>query len=137
LKSFVLGLHTAMVPIILAVAGAALIVGIVLVVMTRRQVAAPDVESGAIATWRRIFRILLSVTAGFGVLQAIFGLILFASGDRPAEGLHFVYGAIVLGAIPVAYVYSDQKQVRRDIIIMAIAVVAVIGAAVRALATGG
>ena len=137
MKSFVLGLHTAMVPIILAVAGVTLIVGIVLFFMTRRQAAAPDVETGTIATWRRIFRILLSVTAGFGVLQAIFGLILFASGDRPAEGLHFVYGAIVLGAIPVAYVYSDQKQVRRDIIIMAIAVVAVIGAAVRALATGG
>jgi hypothetical protein len=137
LKSFVLGLHTAMVPIILAAAAITLIVGIVLFFMTRRQAAAPDVETGTIATWRRIFRILLSVTAGFGVLQAIFGLILFASGDRPAEGLHFVYGAIVLGAIPVAYVYSDQKQVRRDIIIMAIAVVAVIGAAVRALMTGG
>jgi hypothetical protein len=36
----------------------------------------------------------------------------------------------------VAYVYSDQNQVRRDIIIMVIAVVAVVGAAVRALMTG-
>jgi hypothetical protein len=137
LKSFVLGLHTVMVPLILAVAGITLIIGIVLIFMTRRQVAAPDLETGTIATWRRIFRILLSVTAGFGVLQVIFGLLLFASGDRPAEGLHLVYGAIVLGAIPVAYVYSDQKQVRRDIIIMTIAVVLVIGATVRALATGG
>jgi hypothetical protein len=124
-----------MVPVILAVAGITLIAGIVLFFMTRRA-GDSDLETGTIATWRRIFRILLSVTAGFGVLQAIFGLILLASGDRPEEGLHFVYGAIVLGAIPVAYVYSDQKQVRRDIIIMAIAVVAVIGAAIRALATG-
>jgi hypothetical protein len=36
----------------------------------------------------------------------------------------------------VAYVYSDQKQVRRDIVIMSIAVLAIIGAAIRALATG-
>src|SRR5574340_1034957 len=57
-------------------------------------------------------------------------------GARPGEGLHYVYGGIVLLAIPVAYVYSDQHQVRRDIIIMVIAVVAVVGAAVRALMTG-
>jgi hypothetical protein len=71
-----------------------------------------------------------------GVLQAVFGGLLFLQGEHPAEGLHFVYGLIVLGSIPVAYVYSDQKQVRRDIVIMSIAVAAVIGAAIRALATG-
>jgi hypothetical protein len=134
-KSFVLGLHSATVWVILAVAGITLIVAIALYFMTRKTAAA-DLETGTIAAWRRIFRILLAVTTGLGVLQVIFGLLLFASGDRPAEGLHFVYGAIVLGAIPVAYVYSDQKQVRRDIVIMGIAVIAVIGAAVRAMATG-
>jgi hypothetical protein len=134
LKSFVLGLHSATVWVILAVAGITLIVDIVLFFMTRQ---AADLETGTIAAWRRIFRILLAVTTGLGVLQVIFGLLLLASGEHPEEGLHFVYGAIVLGAIPVAYVYSDQKQVRRDLVIMGIAVIAVIGAAVRAMATGG
>jgi len=123
-----------MVWIFLAAAGLALITAISLYFMTRNPTA--DLEAGTIARFRRIFGILLSVTAGLGVLQALFGALLFLSGARPEEGLHFVYGLIVLGAIPVAYVYSDQKQVRRDIIIMGIAVIAVIGAAIRALATG-
>lgn len=134
MQSFVLSLHMVMVWIILAAAGLALITGILLFFMTRNPAA--DLEAGTIATFRRIFRILLSVTAGLGLLQALFGLLLFTSGEHPEEGLHFVYGAIVLIAIPVAYVYSDQKAVRRDIIIMSIAVVLVIGATVRALATG-
>jgi hypothetical protein len=137
--NFILSLHMIMVPVILAVAGLALISGIALVIMTRQ--AAPGLPeqpqgSDRVSMLRRIFRILLQVTAGLGVLQAVFGGLLFLQGERPAEGLHFVYGLIVLGAIPVAYVYSDQKQVRRDIVIMSIAIVAVIGAAIRALATG-
>ena len=134
MQSFVLSLHMLMVWIFLAAAGLALITAISLYFMTRNPTA--DLEAGTIARFRRIFGILLSVTAGLGVLQALFGALLFLSGARPEEGLHFVYGLIVLGAIPVAYVYSDQKQVRRDIIIMGIAVIAVIGAAIRALATG-
>jgi hypothetical protein len=133
-QSFDLSLHMVMVWIILAAAGLALITAVSLFFMTRNPAA--DLETGSIATFRRIFSILLIVTAGLGVLQALFGALLFVSGERPEEGLHFVYGLIVLGAIPVAYVYSDQKQVRRDIIIMGIAVIAVIGAAIRALATG-
>jgi hypothetical protein len=133
-QSFVLSLHMVMVWLILAAAGLALITAISLFFMTRNPAA--DLETGAIATFRRIFSILLIVTAGLGVLQALFGGLLFLSGERPEEGLHFVYGLIVLGAIPVAYVYSDQKQVRRDIIIMGIAAILVIGAAIRALATG-
>ena len=137
--NFILSLHTLMVPLILVVAGLALIIGIALLIMTRGAGAGlPEQPQGTdrVSILRRIFRILLQVTAGLGVLQAVFGGLLFLQGKHPAEGLHFVYGLIVLGAIPVAYVYSDQKQVRRDIVIMSIAVLAVIGAAIRALATG-
>jgi hypothetical protein len=137
--NFILSLHTIMVPLILVVAGLALIIGIALLIMTRGAGAGlPEQPQGTdrVSILRRIFRILLQVTAGLGVLQAVFGGLLFLQGKHPAEGLHFVYGLIVLGAIPVAYVYSDQKQVRRDIVIMSIAVLAVIGAAIRALATG-
>ena len=138
--NFILSLHTIMVPLILAAAGLALINGIALVIMTRGASAVLPEQpqgTGSVSVLRRIFRILLQVTAGLGVLQAAFGGLLLLQGEHPAEGLHFVYGLIVLGAIPVAYVYSDQKQVRRDIVIMSIAVVLVIGAAIRALATGG
>jgi hypothetical protein len=127
--------------IILALGALTLICGIVLFVITRRvPVSAGEGEvdalGGSVASARNIFRLLLYVTAGAGVLQAIFGGLLYLGGARPGEGLHYVYGLIVLGAIPVAYVYSDQKQVRRDIIILTIAAVAIVGAAFRAFATG-
>jgi len=129
-QSALLSIHNAMFFIILVAGAVTLICGIVLIIM-RRQV-----DSGAGDGTLRIFRILLAVTAALGLVQDLAGAGLFLTGARPGEGFHFVYGAIVLLAIPVAYVYSDQNQVRRDIIIMTIAVVAVLGAAFRAFATG-
>lgn len=117
-----------MAPVILAAGGITLIWGIVVLILTRGRTSG----SGAL----RIFRVLLTITAALGLIQAIVGGLMYLQGARPGDGLHYVYGAIVLLAIPVAYVYSDQQQVRRDIIIMVIAVVAVVGAAVRALMTG-
>jgi len=132
---FVLQLHGDTVWLVLALGAATLICGIYLIIRTRS--AGAGVEGNAqLAGPVRLFRRLLVVTAAIGVLQTIFGGILYIGGLRPAEGLHFVYGLIVLIAIPVAYTYSDQKQVRRDIIIMSIAAVAIIGAAVRAFMTG-
>jgi hypothetical protein len=126
-----------MVPLILLAGGLTLIAGITLLVLRRGMSDTDAPASGPVAIFTRLFRILLWVTAGLGVLQPIFGGLLFLGGGRPEDALHFVYGGIVLLAIPVAYVYSDQKRVRRDLIIMLIAVVLVIGAAVRALMTGG
>lgn len=132
----ILGLHGAMVPLILVAAGLAALAGVATYLLSRGG--PPDSRAlvGTAATLMRVFRALLVVTAALGVVQAVFGLLLLVQGRRPAEGLHFVYGIIVLAAIPVAYVYSDQKQVRRDVLILTIAAVAVIGAAFRALATG-
>jgi hypothetical protein len=116
-----------MAPVILAAGGITLICGIVALIVAR---------GGGGAGVMRVFRVLLTITAALGLVQAILGGLLYLQGARPAEGLHYVYGGIVLLAIPVAYVYSDQAKVRRDIIIMVIAVVAVVGAAVRAMMTG-
>jgi hypothetical protein len=138
----VLGLHQTLAVIVLVAGAITLILGLVCIVLSRRSATAhadaanSALANSALATPLRIFRYALWATAGIGVLQAIVGGILFLQGDRPGEGLHFVYGIIVLGAVPVAYVYSDQKDVRRDIIIMAIAAAAVVGAAIRAFATG-
>jgi hypothetical protein len=131
---FLLSIHSTIVPLVLIAGGLGLLCGLALIYQTRRS--AGTAAAGSVAMLRRVFRGLLAVTAGLGVLQAIFGVLLVTQGCQPREGLHYVYGLIVLGAIPVAYVYSDQKQVRRDIIILTIAVVAIIGAAIRALSTG-
>jgi hypothetical protein len=150
----VLSLHQAMVWLILLAAAVALVLGVAWLYLTgaltqlaqwalRRSAPAttsptPDrATSATIELVRQLFRYALAVAAGLGVLQAVLGgaLVLFFR-CQPRDQLHYVYGLIVLLAIPVAYAYSDQRQVRRDIIIMTIAVVAILGAALRAFATG-
>lgn len=132
----ILGLHGAMVPLILVAAGLTALAGLATYLVSRSGQPETGALVGFAATLLRVFRALLVVTAALGLVEAVCGLLLLTQGRRPAVGLHFVYGIIVLAAIPVAYVYSDQKQVRRDVLILTIAVVAVIGAAFRALATG-
>lgn len=127
-------IHGDMAPVILAAGGITLIAGIVALILARGRSAAQDGAGTGAAN--RIFRVLLTITAALGLVQAIFGGLLYLQGQKPLEPLHFVYGGIVLLAIPVAYVYSDQARVRRDIIIMVIAALAVVGAAVRAMMTG-
>ena len=102
---------------------------------------------------REYFRYALLVTAALGALQAVFGGLLLLMGQRPADALHYVYGAIVLLAIPVAYAYSgeapsgsqpgtanalrdEQGHLRREVIIFTIAALAVAAAAIRAWMTG-
>lgn len=130
------GIHFFVAVVILVVGALTLISGITMLVL-RRGVADSDTPPGQLAPlMKRIFRWLLIATASLGALQAVLGGLLYLSGARPGEQLHLVYGGIVLLAIPIAYAYSDQKRTRRDLIIMVIAVVALIGAAVRAFMTG-
>lgn len=130
------GIHSFVAVTILVAGALTLICGITMLVL-RRGVADSDTPPGQVAPLvKRIFRWLLIATASLGALQAVIGGLVFLSGDRPGDQLHFVYGGIVLLAIPVAYVYSDQKRTRRDLIIMVIAIVAVVGAGVRAFMTG-
>lgn len=129
----IISIHRDLVGLVLAAGLVTLVCGLVLLFRVRGT--GPDL-AGGLVTLNRWFRRLMWVTAGIGVLEALVGGLLFIGGEHPKDNLHFVYGLIVLGAIPFAYVYSDQKQVRRDIIIMVIAVVAFIGAGVRAFMTG-
>ena len=134
-------IHEDMAPVILAAGGVTLIWGIVVLILaSRRGAQTSSSDAGATVSsgvaGMRVFRVLLIITAALGLIQAIIGGLMYLNGARPGDGLHYVYGGIVLLAIPVAYVYSDQAQVRRDIIIMVIAALAVIGAAIRALMTG-
>ena len=90
----------------------------------------------------RPWRISLIVAAIVGALQALFGILLVVLGDRPGSGtglyyLHYVYGAIVVLAIPVALTYSTSgKRPRRDLLIYSLAALILVAAAVRALMTG-
>lgn len=132
MRTFLIHFHQTVAPIILVLGAIFLLAGLALVFVTRRDVA----ELAHVAWLRTTFRVFMWLTALGGVVQAVLGALLLSQGLRPKVGLHFVYGLIVLAAIPVAFVYSDQKKVRADIIIMTIAAAAIVGAAVRAMMTG-
>jgi heme A synthase len=75
-------------------------------------------------------------------LQALFGIIMVASGLKPGGGtdlyyLHYVYGSIVALGIPVALTYTTSgKDKRKDLLIFSIAALIMLAAGVRALMTG-
>jgi heme A synthase len=89
----------------------------------------------------RPWRIALIFTAAVSVLQALLGITLVLLGQKPGSGtglyyLHYVYGAIVALAIPVAIAYATGgKNQRRDILIYSIAALILVAAALRALTT--
>ena len=93
-------------------------------------------------TFNRPWRTTLIITAIVAALQALLGIILVLLGQRPGTGtglyyLHYVYGAIVVLAIPVAVTYATgSKNQRRDILIYSIASLILVAAALRALTTG-
>lgn len=132
MRTFLIDLHQTVAPIILVLGGVFLLAGLALIFVTRRDIG----DLSRVGWLRTTFRLFMWLTAAGGVAQAVLGALLLTQGLRPKEGLHFVYGLIVLAAVPVAFVYSDQKKVRADIIIMTVAAAAIVGAAVRAMMTG-
>jgi hypothetical protein len=130
---FLLSLHNLNAWLVEIVGGLTFIAGIVWLVLYRgKAVEASD----PVDQVRRMFRYGLIATFVLGALQAVLGGLLFLLGGRPGDVLHFVYGLLVLALIPVVWIYSDQNRVRRDIIIMSIAILAVVAAGLRAFMTG-
>ena len=90
----------------------------------------------------RPWRISLIVTAVIAALQEVLGITLVLLGQKPGTGtglyyLHYVYGAIVVLAIPIAITYATGgKNQRRDLLIFSIAALILVAAAIRALMTG-
>jgi heme A synthase len=120
--AFLQTLHAALVPLIWGAGGVATIWGVVLLVQRR------GID--------RIMRILLAITAGLGILQGLIGGVMWLLGCRPHDNLHYVYGLLVLAAVPVAFTYADNKSARRDMLVLTIAALVVVAAAVRAFMTG-
>jgi len=93
-------------------------------------------------TLNRPWRNTLIVTAILALLQGVLGITLVVLGQKPGSGtglyyLHYVYGAIVALAIPVALTYATGgKNLRRDILIYSLAALILAAAGARALMTG-
>jgi hypothetical protein len=53
----------------------------------------------------------LIVDEGLLILQSILGATLFATGHAP-QWIHFLYGALLLGLLPVVYPFSMRRPER-------------------------
>lgn len=94
----------------------------------------------AVAAWRdaghKLVRRLAAVLVGtFGVV-AVIGLALLTGGESPADGLHLLYGAALIGAVPLALVFASEAPPQARSAVLAVAAVATLLIIWRLFATG-
>ncbi|HEY1421423.1 MAG TPA: hypothetical protein VGG90_12040 [Candidatus Dormibacteraeota bacterium] len=65
------------------------------------------------------FRSSYLIMAGLTPLQGLLGLVTLASGHRPNNLLHIVYGVFATLFLPGAYVYAQGGSQRRETVILA------------------
>jgi hypothetical protein len=75
---------------------------------------------------------------GFAAItvQALLGIVLLVGGQRPAQGLHFLYGPLAFLSLPVASGLSRGGAVRREAWLLAAGFLAALLFSLRALGTG-
>lgn len=72
------------------------------------------------------------------VIQGILGVVLyFFSGLVLDKQIHVLYGALSALVIPAAYLYTKGASERREMIITGLALLVMLGLAIRALMTAG
>jgi heme A synthase len=82
------------------------------------------------------YRGALVIGVGLGVVQALVGILLVLNGLRPADNLHFLYGASVILTLPLVLSYIVDKKVSRPLA-FGLASLFMAGLAIRAITTGG
>jgi heme A synthase len=82
------------------------------------------------------YRGALGIGVGLGVVQALVGLYLVVTGLRPADNLHFLYGATVILTLPLVMSYIVDKKISRPLA-FGLACLFMAGLAIRAITTGG
>ncbi|MBX6772632.1 MAG: hypothetical protein IRY83_12955 [Chloroflexi bacterium] len=81
------------------------------------------------------YRTTLLIAEGLFAVEALVGIILLASGRRPADLLHFLYGLLGVAVLPIV-MGSVGTGKRRDSLWLGLATLFLFGVAVRALMTG-
>jgi heme A synthase len=84
----------------------------------------------------RAFRGALVIGVALGVVQALVGIGLVASGRRPADNLHYLYGATIIVTLPLVASYIAARQFSRPLA-YGLASLFMAGLAIRAITTGG
>lgn len=82
------------------------------------------------------FEVVRRLVVGAVAVQAGIGAFLYLSGDRPAETLHLLYGAVAVAALPLAAGFASEAPPKARAGSLALAGVVMIGVLVRSLGTG-
>ena len=81
-------------------------------------------------------RVYLRLTVVAVAVQAVFGVVAFATGHRPAQGIHWFYGVATLVSLPLAFLIGSRLPSREEPLWVVGGAVATVLFAARALTTG-
>jgi mannitol-specific phosphotransferase system IIBC component len=95
---------------------------------------------GLVMYFRRLaptggFRSTLVLTEALFVVQGLLGVLLFLSGRRPHDSLHWLYGVLLVILLPIAMTYTSGRDQRSQSLVYGIAGLFMAGLAIRALTT--
>ena len=83
------------------------------------------------------FRSTLVLTEALFIVQGLVGIGMFLGGRRPHDGLHWLYGILLVIVLPIAATYTSGRDTRREPLVYGIAGLFMAGLTIRALTTGG
>jgi heme A synthase len=83
------------------------------------------------------YRSTLVMTEVLFVAQAVIGIVLFAlGGKRPHDGLHILYGVLLIIALPIGASYTSGREPRREPLVYGLVGLFMLGLTIRAITTG-
>ena len=81
------------------------------------------------------YRGALTIGVLLGGVQALIGVLLVVTGRQPRDPLHYLYGLLVVGTIPLVQQYLSTRKFSK-VLGFGLASVFTMGLAIRALTTG-
>ena len=78
---------------------------------------------------------VLAIAEILVIVQALLGVSLWVAGDRPARSIHVLYGVVIPLLIPGAYLYTQGRGERAEILVYATATIITVGLIIRAVYT--
>lgn len=81
-------------------------------------------------------RVFVRLCAAAAAVEALIGLVMVIGGQRPAEGIHFFYGAATVIPIPAAELLARRVKPESEMMYLLAGVVATALFGLRAVTTG-
>ncbi len=78
---------------------------------------------------------ILAVAEILALVQVLLGGLLYASGERPALGVHILYGALTVFSLPLYYSLSKGRDDRKAAVVYSLICLFMFAMSLRAIAT--